>query len=67
MERKYNRLDDVIDVLNSIDKKLSLLCGSSETETKEDKSEEEIKNFLKGLTEELGIKDRVTIRKVEIR
>lgn len=64
---------EILDVLQSIDIKLGdirdAICGPCEEEVEELKLEDEEKqiiNFLKGLTEELGLKDHVVIRKVTI-
>lgn len=58
-----NKLDKVIDLLDKINKKLDKLITNEEPKSEED----EVIEFLKNITEELGIKDKVTIRKVEIR
>ena len=58
-----NKLDNVIDLLDKINKKLDKLITNEEPKSEED----EVIEFLKNITEELGIKDKVTIRKVEIR
>lgn len=65
----------ILDVLQSIDIKLgdirNTICKPCEDEcesAKEENNEEEkIMNFLKGLTEELGLKDQdVIVRKITI-
>lgn len=58
-----NKLDKVIYLLDKINKKLDKLITNEEPKSEED----EVIEFLKNITEELGIKDKVTIRKVEIR
>lgn len=58
-----NKLDNIIDLLDKINKKLDKLITNEEPKSEED----EVIEFLKNITEELGIKDKVTIRKVEIR
>ena len=58
-----NKLDNVIGLLDKINKKLDKLITNEEPKSEED----EVIEFLKNITEELGIKDKVTIRKVEIR
>lgn len=58
-----NKLDKVIDLLDKINKKIDKLITNEEPKSEED----EVIEFLKNITEELGIKDKVTIRKVEIR
>lgn len=58
-----NKLDNIIDLLDKINKKLDKLITNEEPKSEED----EVIDFLKNITEELGIKDKVTIRKVEIR
>ena len=64
---------EILEVLHSIDIKLGdirdAICEPCEEEIEELKledEEEQIINFLKGLTEELGLKDHVVIRKVTI-
>ena len=65
----------ILDVLQSIDIKLgdirNAICKSCEEKcesAKEENNEEEkIMNFLKGLTEELGLKDQdIIVRKITI-
>ena len=58
-----NKVDKVIYLLDKINKKLDKLITNEEPKSEED----EVIEFLKNITEELGIKDKVTIRKVEIR
>lgn len=66
---------EILEVLKSIDSQLcnliSLLTESKDEPIEELKieedEEEQIINFLKGLTEELGLKDHVVIRKVTIK
>ena len=58
-----NKLDKVIYLLDKINKKLDKLITNEEPKSEED----EVIEFLKNITEELEIKDKVTIRKVEIR
>lgn len=65
----------ILDVLQSIDTKLGAIrnaickpcCEEKCESVKEENNEEEIMDFLKGLTEELGLKDQdVIVRKITI-
>ena len=64
----------ILDVLQSIDIKLGDIrnaickpCEEMTSNNEENKEEEKIMNFLKGLTEELGLKDQdVIVRKITI-
>ena len=71
---------EILNVLQSIDIKLGDIrnaickpceekcsCEEEVEELKLEDEEEKIINFLKGLTEELGLKDHVVIRKVTIK
>lgn len=54
-------------LLESINKKLDKIVSPCKcTKCEEHDEEDEIMNFLNSLTEELGIKDKVTISKVVI-
>lgn len=64
----------ILDVLQSIDIKLGDIrnaickpCEEMTSNNEENNEEEKIMNFLKGLTEELGLKDQdVIVRKITI-
>ena len=65
---------EIIHILQSIDIKLGAIqnvlckpCEDKVEEAKEDNEEKEIMDFLKDLTESLGLKDQVVIRKVTIK
>lgn len=64
--------DKILEVLKSIDDKLTYIkqavcvpCEKCE-DSSEDKEDAEIMNFLESLANELGLKDKVVIRKVTI-
>ena len=66
---------EILEVLKSIDSKIThimqKICISEEKceceKSVEDDEEAQIMNFLKGLTEELGLKDKVVIRKITLK
>jgi predicted RNA-binding protein Jag len=68
MEEKTKMILDYLDRINdkliSINKKLDLVCRESKNK-EEIETEDEIMDFLKDITRELGIEDKVTIKKVE--
>lgn len=60
---------EILETLKNIDSKLSHLCTllkPTEDVNQNNEPEDEIISFLKDLTNELGLKDSVTIKKIVI-
>lgn len=67
MEKVIEKFDDMINLLESINTKLKVLVDDCESceQTETIKSEDEqVLDFVKELTDALGIKDKVTITKI---
>ena len=67
MEKVIEKFDDMINLLESINIKLKVLVDDCESceQTENIKSEDEqVLDFVKELTDALGIKDKVTITKI---
>lgn len=67
MEKVIEKFDDMINLLECINTKLKVLVDDCESckQTETIKSEDEqVLDFVKELTDALGIKDKVTITKI---